>query len=224
MYIKVAKKKFKYTNIFPPLDDIQLCAYDALFCKDIKVVCLSGKAGCGKTKTALSIGIELLKSNEYEKILLLRNPITQGKEIGFFPGEKDSKMQNFMGSFYDNLPGNKFEFEELLKKGNIEIDSTSMIKGRNYNNIFIICDEAQDLLPNEILTIGTRIVDNSKLVFCSDLNQCASDKYFTNSGIQKLIEKARGQDWFAHIKLRTNGRGKIATWFGENYLNKNNII
>lgn len=219
--IKIKYKNFKKTSILKPLDDIQLCAYDALFDSQVKVVVLTGKAGTGKTRTALSVGMELIKQDIFQKLLILRNPEYQGKDIGFFPGNKNEKMLDggFLGSVIDNLDGNKFEFEELLRKEVIEADIVSTIKGRNYKGTYIIVDESQDLLPLSVLGVGSRINDEScKLILCGDYNQCAKEKYHNLSGIRQLIEKAKGQDWFVHVELVTNGRGNVASWFVDNYM------
>lgn len=217
-FIKVKSHKFKKTTILKPLDDIQLCAYDALFNKDINIVCLTGLSGTGKTKTALSVGLELLNQNVYEKIIMVRHAEESGRGIGFLRGDKNGKMiDGWAGCFYDNLEGNKYEFEDLLNKDKIEIESLSLLKGRNFKNSFVIFDEAEDAFPEHIELVGTRINDSCKLVFVSDYNQVSNQKYKVNSGILKLINKAKGKNWFSIVELRTNGRGKIANFFATEF-------
>lgn len=216
--IKLQNIKFKNTNVLKPLDEIQNCAYDALFNNDLKVVCLIGKSGTGKTKSAISVGLELLKSSMYEKILLLRHAVESGESIGLLPGSKDDKMVNgWAGCFYDNLPGNRFEFEELIRQGRIEMESISLIKGRNLQKCFVIFDEAEDAFPEHIELVGSRLNDNSKLIVVGDYRQTSKAKFANNSGLLKLIDKAKGKDWFACIELLTNGRGKVAEFFATEF-------
>lgn len=216
--IRVKNHKFKKTTILKPLDDIQLCAYDALFNKEINIVCLTGLSGTGKTKTALSVGLELLNQGVYEKIIMVRHAEESGRGIGFLRGDKNGKMiDGWAGCFYDNLEGNRYEFEDLLNKDKIQIESLSLLKGRNFKNSFVIFDEAEDAFPEHIELVGTRINDNCKLVFVSDYNQVSNQKYKINSGILKLIDKAKGKDWFSVIELKTNGRGKIANFFATEF-------
>lgn len=212
--IKLQNIKFKNTNVLKPLDEIQNCAYDALLNNDIKVVVLIGKSGTGKTKSAISVGLELLKSGSYEKLLLVRHAVESGESIGLLPGSKEDKMiDGWAGCFYDNLPGNRFEFEELIKQGRIEMESLSLLKGRNLQKSIVIFDEAEDAYPEHVELVGSRINDNSKLIVVGDYKQVSKTKFKDNSGMLRLIDKAKGKDWFSCIELITNGRGKIAEFF-----------
>lgn len=217
-FIKIIKKKFKNVNVLPPLDDIQLFAYDALFNNNLKVVCLTGLSGTGKTKTALSVGLELLKIGTYEKIILVRHAEESGKSIGFLKGTKDGKMvDGWAGCFYDNLPGERYEFEQLLVQGKVQIESISLLKGRNFKKSYIIFDESEDAFPEQIELVGTRPNDDSKLIFVGDYNQTSNQKYKSNSGLLKLIDKAKGKEWFTTIELKSNGRGIIANFFATEF-------
>jgi predicted ribonuclease YlaK len=211
--VKLKHYKWKNSEVLKPLDDIQFCAYDALLNNDIKVVCLIGKSGTGKTKTALSVMLELLKSGIYDKIIFIRHAEETGKSIGYLPGSKLDKMESFAGCLYDNLNGQKFEFEELIRTERIEVESVSLLKGRNFKNTLVIFDECEDAFPEHIELVGTRVNDSCKLVFVGDYNQVSNLKYTKNSGLLKLIDKAKGKDWFACIELKTNGRGRVAEFF-----------
>lgn len=217
-FVKLRNFKFKHLSILKPLDTVQYCAYDALFNEDIKVICLTGKSGTGKTKTALSVGLELMKLGLYEKVILVRQAEESGKSIGFLKGDKNGKMvDGWAGCFYDNLEGEKYEFEDLLNRGKIEIESLSLLKGRNFKDSFVIFDEAEDAYPSHVELVGTRINDSSKLIYVGDYDQVSNRKYKDNSGLLKLIDKAKGEDWFACIELQSNGRGVVADWFATVY-------
>jgi predicted ribonuclease YlaK len=216
--VKLKGIKYKNSDLLKPLDEIQLCAYDALYSKDIKVVCLVGKSGTGKTKTAITIGLELLKAGVYDKILLIRHAVETGEGIGLLPGSKDDKMINgWAGCFYDNLNGQRYEFEDLVKQGKIEIESLSLLKGRDIKNSYVIFDECEDAYPDQIELVGTRLGLNSKGVFVGDYNQTSKERYKNNSGIKKLIEKATGKKWFINIELKTNGRSEVAEFFATEF-------
>ena len=214
---QVKKRKFKNTNVLTPLDEIQMCAYDMLFRNDILCCCLIGLSGTGKTKTAISVGLELLKSGVYEKLILIRHAEVSGKDIGFLKGTYEDKLINWCGCFYDNLNGEKYEFDELLNKGKIQIESVAHLKGRNFKNSYVIFDEAEDCLPEQMEIIGTRQNDNCKLVCVGDYRQVSNRKYLLNNGLLQLINKAKGKNWFGVIELITNGRGKMAEFFATEY-------
>lgn len=215
---KLKNIKFKNANVQKPLDDKQLCAYDALFNQDIKVVCLVGKSGTGKTNSALMAGVDQLKQGAYEKIFLVRHAEEAGNSIGLLPGDKIAKLvSGWAGAFYDNLIGGKFEFEEMIRTEKIEIESISLIKGRNLKNCFVIFDECEDAFPEHIELVGTRICSDSKLIFVGDDKQVSKQKYANNSGLLKLIEKAKGKEWFSAVELVTNGRSEVANFFATEY-------
>lgn len=222
---KVKNHKFKNTTILKPLDDIQLCAYDAMFSDDINVVCLTGKAGTAKTKTALSVGLELIKQQKYKKLIFLRHPAQHGEKMGYMPGDKYEKLleSGLIGAAIDNLPGGKYELEQLMKTEQVELESLSLIKGRNYQDTLIIFDEAEDCTKDQMLMLGTRLCDSSKCFIIGDLEQVSEKKYRSDSGLQHLIKNAYGEKWFCHIQMISNGRGNVATWFGENYMKDGDI-
>ncbi len=163
------------------------------------------------------MGLELLKQEKYKKIILVRHAEESGKGIGYLKGSKDEKMEKWMGCVSDNLPGEKYEFEQLLDEGKIEMESLSLIKGRNYKNCYVIFEEAEDAFPEHVELAGSRINDDSKIIFVGDYNQTSQQKYRNNSGILKLIDKAKGKEWFTSIELRTNGRGVIANFFATEF-------
>jgi len=217
---KIQRLKYKDTYIEKPLDDIQYCAYDALFDDDIKIVSLTGLSGTGKTKTAVSVGLELLnnQNSKYEKIVLIRHAVESGETIGLLPGDKNEKLINgWAGCFYDNLPGKKFEFMENLYENKIEIETLSLLKGRDLKNCFIIFDECEDAFPEQIELVATRKSSGSKVVFVGDYNQTSHQKYKNNNGLKKLIEKCTGQSWFTNLELQTNGRDEIVEFFATEF-------
>jgi PhoH-like ATPase len=219
--LSLADIKYKAMNIPKPLDDAQRCAYDLILNKDIPVVALTGKAGTGKTNTAVNVALALLDTYKYEKILLLRNPTYSGKELGHFPGDKGEKLFDggWIGCFIDNLSSGYEGLISMINNGKIELEITSLIKGRDYKNMIIVVDEAQDLFMSDVKSIGTRIHDvGCKLIFCADTQQVANKSYTVDSGITHLVNTAKGQDWFGTIELQANGRGSIASWFGDSYI------
>ncbi len=61
--------------------------------------------------------------------------------------------------------------EKILNNDQIEILPVSFCRGRSFNNKGVLIEESQNLTPQNILTLLTRIGKNSKLVFNGDDNQ-----------------------------------------------------
>lgn len=216
--IERIEKEFVYG--IKPKNAEQAFALNALLNPDIKLVALQGVAGTGKTLLALASALEQHK--KYHQIILAR-PIVplSNKEIGFLPGDADDKIGPYMEPLWDNLKFIKSQFGENEKKrkaiteleenGKFVITPLAFIRGRSLSNIMFIVDEAQNLTPHEIKTIITRAGDNTKIVFTGDVNQIDTPYLDEHSnGLAYLMDRLRGQNLFAHVKLEKGERSELA--------------
>jgi phosphate starvation-inducible PhoH-like protein len=72
----------------------------------------------------------------------------------------------------------------MLKAGNIEIVPFEVIRGRTFENAFVILDEAQNTTATEIKAFVTRQGENCTTIINGDISQ--SDLTF-DSGLMFLI-------------------------------------
>lgn len=155
----------------------QMMALNALMDDSISVVTMTGRAGTGKTLLSLATALSKIESKSplYNGIILTR-PMTQvGKhDIGILPGEIDDKfgpyLKNYMCNFEHLFKGKK-SIEDMIKFYNIEFVPLQLIRGASWANKIIIADEVQTLNHHEMLTLGTRVGENSKLIIMGDLSQ-----------------------------------------------------
>jgi PhoH-like ATPase len=98
-----------------------------------------------------------------------------GNDLGYLPGSKEEKLRPWMQPIYDNLellflngPEPFGVLEDLLDRSVIEMEALTFIRGRSIPNQFILCDEAQNLSPNMVKTLITRVGEGSKIVFTGD--------------------------------------------------------
>ena len=203
-----------------PKNAEQIFALNALMNPNIRLVTLSGKAGTGKTLLALASALEIMK--DYRQIHIGR-PIVplSNKDIGFLPGDIQSKLDPYMQPLYDNLGVIKNQFAEdspkykkiaeLLHEEKLVIAPLSYIRGRSLVKIFFIVDEAQNLTPHEVKTIITRAGEGTKMVFTGDIFQIDHPYLNTYSnGLSTLIYKMKGQKLYAHINLEKGERSDLA--------------
>ena len=203
-----------------PRNAEQAFAVNALVNTDIQLVSISGKAGTGKTLLALSAG---LKNRRHYRQIYMARPIVplSNKDIGYLPGDIQSKLEPYMQPLYDNLNVIQNQFPEtdddhqrittLLEKEKLVISPLSYIRGRNLTNVYFIVDEAQNLTPHEVKTIITRAGEGTKIVLTGDVFQIDHPYLDSHSnGLSYLIEKMQGQTIYAHINLEKGERSELA--------------
>jgi len=203
-----------------PRNAEQTFAVDALSNDNIRLVSMTGKAGTGKTLLALASALHVRK--HYRQIYIAR-PIVplSNKDIGYLPGDVESKLAPYMQPLWDNLKVIQDQYSEtdkhyqiienMLKDEKLVIEALSYIRGRSLQRIFFIVDEAQNLTPHEIKTIITRAGEGSKIVFTGDVYQI-DHPYLDgqSNGLSYLIDRFKGQKLYAHINLEKGERSELA--------------
>ncbi len=203
-----------------PKNAEQAFALDAIMNPDIKLVTIQGVAGTGKTLLSLAGALELRRN--YHQIYLAR-PIVplSNKDIGYLPGDVNSKLNPYMEPLWDNLKYIRSQFSEkdkehkqlneMVEAQKLVVCPLAYIRGRSLSNVFFIVDEAQNLTPHEVKTIITRAGENTKIVFTGDINQIDTPYLDSQSnGLSYLIDKVKGQPLYAHITLEKGERSELA--------------
>ncbi|MEE9368004.1 MAG: PhoH family protein [Pontiella sp.] len=205
-----------------PRNSEQTYALDAILNDSVRLVSLTGKAGTGKTLIALAGALKRLKS--YRQILMARPIVAlSNKDIGFLPGDIQSKLDPYMKPLFDNLgviehaqgDAKRSQIGKLVEERKLVIEPLSYIRGRSLVNTFFIIDEAQNLTPHEIKTIITRAGEGTKVVFTGDIFQIDHPYLDSHSnGLSYLIEKMKGQRLYAHVNLTKGERSELADLAG----------
>lgn len=203
-----------------PRNSEQTFALNAMLNPNIPLVTISGKAGTGKTLLALAAA--LAKKRYYRQIFIARPVVPlSNKDLGFLPGDVDSKLDPYMQPLYDNLSiiQNNFNkngsggkvIKELIEEEKIVVTPISYIRGRSLVKVFFIIDEAQNLTPHEVKTIVTRAGEGTKIIFTGDVFQIDHPYLDAHTnGLAYLIEKMKGQNLYAHINLEKGERSDLA--------------
>jgi len=203
-----------------PRNAEQAFALNALMNPNVNLVTISGKAGTGKTLLALASALECRKS--YRQIFMARPVVPlSNKDIGYLPGDIQSKLDPYMQPLYDNLGVIKNQFStsdqkhkrinEFLEEEKLVIAPLAYIRGRSLVGIYFIVDEAQNLTPHEVKTIITRAGEGTKVVLTGDIFQIDHPYLNTHSnGLSYLIDRMKGQNIYAHINLTKGERSPLA--------------
>ena len=141
--------------------------------RDKMIVFGVGPAGTGKTYLAMAMAITALRNNEVNKIILTRPAIEAGENLGFLPGDLQSKVDPYLRPLYDALYQimGAESFISNSEKGIIEVAPLAYMRGRTLDNAFIVLDEAQNTTPEQMKMFLTRIGYGSKAVITGDTTQ-----------------------------------------------------
>ena len=145
-----------------------------------------GPAGTGKTYLAMAMAIQAFRNDDVGKIILTRPAIEAGENLGFLPGDLQSKVDPYLRPLYDALYQimGAEAFVKNSEKGLIEVAPLAYMRGRTLDNAFIILDEAQNTTPAQMKMFLTRIGFGSKVVITGDLSQ-KDLPFSTQSGLEQ---------------------------------------
>lgn len=190
----------------------QQLAFAMLVDPKIPMVTISGDAGTGKTLLAMTVGDHFVQLGKFQSMLITRPMVGMGKDIGALPGEKEEKMRPWISPFVDNLKTLYLKdgeyatpndlLERFTEKGRVEIEALTYVRGRTWENQFVIVDEAQNLTPHEMKAILTRVGRNSKIVLIGDPTDNQIDHPFLtpqSNGLVYAVERMKSSSLAAHL-------------------------
>ncbi len=192
----------------------QRVALDLLLDQEVGIVSLGGRAGTGKSALALCAGLEaVLERRLYSKVLVFR-PLyaVGGQELGYLPGTENEKMSPWGQAVFDTLGSvtSKNVIDEVVAQELIEVLPLTHIRGRSLHDAFVIVDEAQSLERNVLLTVLSRIGQNSRVVLTHDVAQRDNLRVGRHDGVVAVVERLKGHPLFAHVTLTRSERSPIA--------------
>ncbi|MFN3948997.1 PhoH family protein [Microbacterium sp.] len=192
----------------------QRIALDLLLDPEVGIVSLGGRAGTGKSALALCAALEAVLERQQQKKIIVFRPLfaVGGQELGYLPGDQAEKMGPWGQAVFDTLgsvvSGNVLE--EVLARGLLEVLPLTHIRGRSLHDAFVIVDEAQSLERNVLLTVLSRIGQNSRVVLTHDVGQRDNLRVGRHDGVASVIETLKGHGLFGHVTLTRSERSAIA--------------
>jgi len=192
----------------------QRIALDLLLDNEIGIVSLGGRAGTGKSALALCAGLEaVLERRQHKKVVIFR-PLyaVGGQELGYLPGSEGEKMSPWAQAVFDTLGAlvSQQVIDEIIERGLIEVLPLTHIRGRSLHDSFVIVDEAQSLERGVLLTVLSRIGQNSRVILTHDVAQRDNIRVGRHDGVVAVVESLKGHPLFAHVTLTRSERSAIA--------------
>jgi phosphate starvation-inducible PhoH-like protein len=164
------------------------CEYLRVIQSPKPIVIATGPAGSGKTMFGCQVAAEKLANKECKRLILTRPIVAADEDMGYLPGEMERKMEPWIRPMMD-------VFENYLTRSQLEkhvcVEPLGFMRGRTFNDSFIIADEMQNSTPNQMKMLLTRLGDNSKLIVMGDIKQ--SDLGPRN-GLADVVKRINGLD------------------------------
>lgn len=163
----------------------------------------------------------------------------KNREIGFMPGDMEGKYGHIIKSFEDvhNMIDFKFPFEEFLKhplRENdfgmrrkdfckiderlipdklpvVELEVSNFVRGRTFENKYILVDEVQNYTPYEAKQILERVGVGSKIIFMGDIEQ------LDDESMSELKKDYNGLTYGAHVAISQDHPRYGSLALDENY-------
>ncbi len=192
----------------------QRIAIDLLLDEEVGILSLGGRAGTGKSALALCAGLEAVMERRQHKKVMVFRPLyaVGGQELGYLPGSEAEKMSPWAEAVFDTLGAlvSRDVIDEVIDRELLEVLPLTHIRGRSLHDAFVIVDEAQSLERNVLLTVLSRIGQNSRVVLTHDVAQRDNLRVGRHDGVAAVIEALKGHPLFAHVTLTRSERSPIA--------------
>ncbi|MGT2424984.1 PhoH family protein [Amnibacterium kyonggiense] len=192
----------------------QRLAIDLLLDQEVGIVSLGGRAGTGKSALALCAALEAVLERQQHRRIMVFRPLyaVGGQELGYLPGDAAEKMNPWGQAVFDTLGAvvSQNVIDEIVENGTLEVLPLTHIRGRSLHDAFVIVDEAQSLERNVLLTVLSRIGQNSRVVLTHDVAQRDNLRVGRHDGVASVIETLKGHPLFGHVTLTRSERSAIA--------------
>ena len=164
-----------------------------------------GVAGTGKSLLASYVGAKMLYEGAVDKLILTRPAVDAEENLGFLPGDIIEKMNPYLRPLYDCLEMclPRTYIRDAMMYGSIEICPIAYLRGRTFNNCFIISDENQNMTYDQLKLLLTRVGENTTIVLTGDPTQIDL-KPKTNSGFVAVADKLKHLGCVEVINFESN--------------------
>ena len=202
------------------LNEEQKVFANAIWNPENLIVFCDSKAGTGKTTIAVGVANMLVQYGLYDGIVYIAAPV-QEEKLGYMPGDLNDKVSLYFDPLYQaliklninpNTAINQLSIDNQ-KNGTGYIDAIThvFLRGQNFENKVIICEESQNLYCDELKKVLTRIHDNCKTIVIGHTGQCDLYHNPEHSGFAPYIEHFRNEPYAQVCTLTKNYRGKVST-------------
>ena len=144
------------------------------FDKETKMVFVLGPAGSSKTFIATYAALQLFNmDNEYDIFYVRTIAESAERSLGHLPGDMNEKFNPFAMPLEEKLREiiQENRIRMLFEEGIVSCAPINYLRGASWKNKIVLADEAQNFTKKELITLITRIGEDTKYFICGDLMQ-----------------------------------------------------
>ena len=198
--------RFNLKSGITPITDTQRLAFESW--EQGYNLMLHGIAGTGKTFLGLYFALSQVmnRRSPYERVYIVRSTVPT-RDQGFLPGTTRQKEAVYEAAYVDisdELFDRSDAYNILKQKDLVRFTSTSFLRGTTFKDCIVLVDEVQNMAEQELHTVMTRIGENSKIIFCGDVNQddLTSERKREMSGLRNFMKVIDNMDEFDFIEFQ----------------------
>jgi phosphate starvation-inducible PhoH-like protein len=154
----------------------------------------TGPAGSGKSFLAMSVAVKKLLDGDVQRVVITRPIVEAGESLGFLPGTFEEKISPYLLPLLDALQDlvGPTMAKKLLDEKKIEFAPLAYMRGRTFNNCYVILDEAQNTTIEQMKLFLTRIGNYSRFAVNGDASQ-TDLRGVPETGLEWAVRKLRGR-------------------------------
>ena len=213
---KYVRLRFKnidnmFSGRIAPRNVQQRMAFDMLQDDKTTIKIMTGCFGSGKTMLMVTHALDLIAKEKFDKIVWVRNNIEvkDTTPLGALPGTAFDKLLPYVGPLADHVGGME-GIEDLMQRGQLEVQHLGFIRGRDIKNSIIISTEAENLTKQHVQLLIGRVGEGSNLWLEGDYSQVDKKVFEESSGMKRAVDKLKGEKLFSYINLPQTERSETA--------------
>ena len=169
-----------------------------------QLICGNGDAGCGKTWISAGNAAERFSNKAVEWSIITRPVLQADEDLGFLPGDISEKFAPYFRPVYDvlvkRLGASFMQYCLRPEIGKVEIAPFAYMRGRTFENAFVILDEAQNVTAAQMKMFLTRLGENVTVIVNGDITQCDLPRGVT-SGLADALQRFEEDDLVGLIRF-----------------------
>ena len=155
--------------------------------------------------------LEFLDKGAFKKIVFIRPNVTVADvpDIGYLPGDAEDKLAWTLGPIMDKM-GSDGRLKTLINKGSFENIPLPYLRGRSFEDSIVYVTEGQNMTTEIAKLVISRVGNGSELWINGDSRQVDRRIYDKNNGLNRMVERLKGNPLFGYIWLPITERSSVA--------------